>query len=128
MDMVSKNKINNVKKVLMALEKEVPNEDYEVADFCGIDVEPEDRSVGIFGNTFILGAGGWTEKWVKGKRIDGPMNLNIVFGDDEMQKLLVLLKPYYERADAELKWSKEEEKRWQEEQKENKKQQQKKKR
>lgn len=62
--------------------QEKPQIDYEVKEVLGIEIEKEDRSVGIFGNLFMLGFE--TEKkkvWLN-------------FFDDEFIDLLLLFKPY----------------------------------
>ena len=107
-------KMGKKQQMVKALEeKERGYVDYEVADFCDLEIEQEDRDVGIFGNTFILNVAGWFEDDKQGGR-----DLQLVFGDEDMDKLLDIFKPYYERMKNEEQWAKEEEKRWQEEQNE----------
>ena len=102
-------------KVLKGLEEKAANQaDYEVAEFKGLDIEPEDRDVGIMGATFVLSIAGWFDK-NNDLQKEG-LDLNLVFGEDEFCKLLDILKPHFERQQAEDKWAKEEELRWKEEQ------------
>ena len=67
--------------------KEKPQIDYEVKEVLGIEIEREDRSVGIFGNLFMIGFE--TEK----KKVW----LNIF--DDEFLDLMMLMKPYVNQYD-----------------------------
>ena len=89
-------------------DKPIEQIDIEVAKIIGMDMEPEDRSVGIFGNWFNLGFEVALTNNSKKK------NLWIGFGDDCLYKLLELLKPYYERQRAEEGWEREEERLWKE--------------
>jgi len=58
-------------------------EDIDINEVLGMDIEPEDRSVGIFGATFCI-----VLKTDKGKQIQ----LNL--GEDEMASLVEAIKPY----------------------------------
>ena len=68
-------------------ENEKPQIDYEVKEVLGIEIEREDRSVGIFGNLFMIGFE--TEK----KKVW----LNVF--DDEFLSLMLLMKPYVNQYD-----------------------------
>jgi hypothetical protein len=68
--------------------QEKPQIDYEVKEVLGIEIEREDRSVGIFGNLFMIGFE--TEK----KKVW----LNVF--DDEFLDLMLLMKPYVEEYNA----------------------------
>jgi hypothetical protein len=57
-------------------------EDYNVTEVVGMDIEPEDTDVGIFGPVYYLGF-----KTEEGKE------LTLTFGYDEISALLTTLKP-----------------------------------
>jgi hypothetical protein len=69
--------------------KEKPQIEHYSEKILGLEIEKEDRDVGIFGNDFVLGIE--TEKnkvWIS-------------MGDDNFISLLELLKPHYEEMKAE---------------------------
>jgi len=59
------------------------HEEFNCKKILGIDVEKEDREVGIFGNTFLMGI-----------ETEEKKNLCLIFGDDGFLELINCLKPY----------------------------------
>ena len=78
-------------------------EDFDADDFLGIEVEEEDRDVGIFGSVFILGFKDVNRKlWVS-------------MPEDIFVKMLEALKPYIEAKENREAWDRAEEERWENE-------------
>ena len=75
--------------------------DITVNKVLGMDVEPEDRDVGIFGNTYTL-----VFDTAKDKEWDGS-KIQLLFFDDQMEELLEVLEPYFDKYKQEKEWSKE---------------------
>ena len=72
--------MNNKKKILNKLTEQL---DFDSDGFLGIEVEEEDKEVGIFGNTFCLGF-----KNDKGEK------LWLTMSDDTFDSMLDKLKPF----------------------------------
>lgn len=66
--------------------------DFEIKETLGIDIEKEDRSVGIFGNNFILTFNTWNKKQVQ-----------LLFFDEEFDLFLDKIKPFIDNREARLK-------------------------
>lgn len=79
----------------------------------GIDIEPEDRDVGIFGNEFNIGFECLDEKAEK-------KNVWISLGDEQFNTLLDLVKPHLDSREAERLYCEEEDKEYKEQEAEGK--------
>lgn len=62
-------------------------------DFLGIDIEKSDRSVGIFSDVFCLVF-----------KSDDDRQIQIYFGEEQMQKLVDLMRPFVQTADKRIEW------------------------
>jgi hypothetical protein len=89
------------------LNKITSQENFDCDEFLGIEVEEEDRSVGIFGNIFGLGFKNDTGK-----------SLWVDIGDETFDILLDKLKPFIDEREALKKFDKECYDNWIKEQKE----------
>ena len=80
--------------------KEKRQIEFETEKVIALDIEPSDPSVGIFGNWFSIGFETNHDKvWIG-------------LGDEQLNELLDLLEPYYERRRAEEAWEREMEADW----------------
>jgi len=95
--MVSK---NSEEMAGFKLIKEKQQIEFETEKVIALDIEPSDPSVGIFGNWFSIGFETKNDKvWIG-------------LGDNQLDELLNLLQPYYERRRAEEAWEREMEAEW----------------